>query len=92
MALRQVRSTREEGIAAMKMFTIEAYGGPMTTDGPIAHFTVHAGTVPEAVDLIRRSADGHRFGRFEVVEESAEFEGDVAEIIGVGTGSYEKTL
>jgi len=33
----------------MKMFTIEAYGGRATTDGPIAHFTVHAEDIDEAV-------------------------------------------
>ncbi len=75
----------------MKMFTIEAYGGPHT-DGPIARFTVHAQSVGEAVDLVRRSPQGDRFGRFEVVDESAEFEGDVAEIIGESEGPLEQKL
>jgi hypothetical protein len=76
----------------MKMFTIEAYGGSRTTDGPIARFSVHAESVDEAVDLIRRSPQGDRFGRFEVVDESAEFDGDLAEIIGETAGPFEQTL
>ncbi len=70
----------------MKMFTIEAYGGRQTTDGPIAHFNVHAETIDEAINLIRQSRLGQRFARFEVMEESAEFEGDTPEIIGEGEG------
>lgn len=73
----------------MKLFTIEAYGGPQSTNGPIAHFTVHADSVDEAVELVRHSGGGHRFHRFEVVEESPEFKGDVAEIIGESAGAYE---
>ncbi len=76
----------------MKMFTIEAYGGPHTIDGPIARFTVHAESVGEAVDLIRHSPQGDRFGRFEVVDESAEFDGDLAEIIGETAGPFEQKL
>lgn len=74
----------------MKLFTLEAYGGPRRTDGPIAHFTVHADSVDEAVELVRRSAHGHRFDHFEVVEESPEFEGDTPEIIAEGLGTYER--
>jgi hypothetical protein len=76
----------------MRMFTIEAYGGPHTTDGPIARFTVHAESVGEAVDLIRSSPQGQRFGRFEVVDKSVEFEGNVAEIIGESAGPFEQKL
>ena len=74
----------------MKMFAIEAYGGPHTTDGPIARFTVHARSVGEAVDLVRRSPQGDRFGRFEVVDELAEFNGGVAEIIRESEGPFEQ--
>lgn len=76
----------------MRMFTIEAYGGPHSTDGPIAQFTVHADSIDEAVDLIRRSPQGHRFGRFELLDESAEFGGDVAEIVGESAGPFENKL
>jgi hypothetical protein len=76
----------------MRMFTIEAYGGPHTTDGPITRFRVHADSIAEAVDLIRRGRRGHRCGRFEVVDESAEFEGGVAEIIGETAGPFEQKL
>jgi hypothetical protein len=76
----------------MRMFTIEVYGGPHTTDGPIARFAVRAESIAEAVDLIRRSPQGHRFGRFGVADESPEFEGDVAEIIGESAGPFEQKL
>ena len=75
----------------MKMFTIEAYGGRETTDGPIAHFNVQAGTIGEAINLVRHSARGHRFARFEVMEESADFEGDMAGIISESEGPSEQT-
>lgn len=77
--------------AVMKMFTIEAYGGRETTDGPIAHFNVQAETIDEAINLVRRSARGHRFAHFEVMEESAEFEGDTAAIISESEGPFEQT-
>lgn len=85
-------SSDEKDIVPMRMFAIEAYGGPHTTDGPIVRFTVHAGNLAEAIDLICRSPQGHRFGRFEVVDESAEFEADVAEIIGESPGPFEQML
>ncbi len=75
----------------MRMFTIEAYGGRVTTDGPVAHFTVHAEDVDEALNLVRHSALGRRFVRFEIVEESPEFEGDTPEIISESEGPYERS-
>ena len=75
----------------MKMFTIEAYGGRETTDGPIGHFNVHAETIDEAINLIRHSRFGQRFAHFEVMEESAEFEGDTPEIISEGEGPWRAT-
>ena len=74
----------------MKIFVIEAYGGPETTDGPIVHFTVQAESVDEAVSLVRRSKSAQRFERIEVVGESAEFHGDTAEIVSEGEGPYER--
>jgi hypothetical protein len=71
------------------MFTIEAYGGPHTTDGPIFRFTVHAENMAEALDLIRHSPQGQRFGRFEIIDETAEFAGDVAGIVGESAGPFE---
>jgi len=75
----------------MKMFTIEAYGGQQSTDGPIAHFTVHAESIDEAINLVRLDALGRRFAHFVVMEESPEFEGDMAETISVSEGPYERT-
>lgn len=74
----------------MRMFTIEAYGG-RAKDGPIAHFTVHAEDVDEAVNLVRHSALGQRFAHFEIIEESPEFEGDTSEIISESEGPYERS-
>jgi len=42
-------------------------------------------------NLVRRSALGRRFTRFEVIEESPEFEGDMPEIISESEGPYEKS-
>ena len=75
----------------MKMFSIEAYGGRETTNGPIAHFNVHAEAIDEAIDLVQQSARGHRFVYFEVVDESAEFESDVAAIVSESDGPFERT-
>jgi hypothetical protein len=65
----------------MRIFVIEAFGGREATDGGIARFTVHADTVDEAIDVIRHSATGQRYDRFEVIEETGDFEADTPGII-----------
>jgi hypothetical protein len=72
----------------MKLFLIEAYGGPTGTDSKIEHFTVRARTLDEAVDLVRHSAEGGRFGHFDLVEESVEFPGEGPAILDAGEDSY----
>ncbi len=72
----------------MKLFLIEAYGGPSGTDGKIEHFTVRASTLDEAVALVRQSADGGQFRHFDLIEESAEFAADEPAILEAGEGSY----
>lgn len=72
----------------MRIFIIEAYGGKETTDGSIAHFTVHADTVADAMDFVRHSKLGQRYGRFELVEETEEFEPGEPGIIAETEGPY----
>ena len=71
----------------MKLFLIEAYGGSRT-DGAIHHFTVRANTLDEAMTLARQSKEGGRYGRFDLIEESAEFKADEPGIIEAGDGGY----
>jgi hypothetical protein len=66
---------------AMKIYAIEAYGGPLRTDGAVAHFTVCAHSGGEAIDIVRRSSLGQRYGRFEMLEETGEFDADEPGII-----------
>lgn len=72
----------------MKVFVIEAYGGKQTTDGSIAHFTVCAESVDDAVAIVRQSNRGLRYDRFDVIEETAELRSDEPGIIAEGEGSY----
>ena len=67
----------------MKVFMIEAYGGKQGTDGAIAMFTVHAEDVEQAIEMIRQSESGDRFGRFEIVEEGGEVETEEPDIVEV---------
>lgn len=68
-------------VAAMRIFAIEAYGGPLRTDGSVAHFTVCARSSAEAIAIVRRSNLGQRYGRFEMLEETGEFDADEPGII-----------
>ncbi len=72
----------------MRLFLIEAYGGPVPTDGKIEHFTVRAADLDGAIALIKQSPDGARYGRFELIEESDEFAADEPAIIEAGEGPY----
>jgi len=72
----------------MKIFVVEAYGGKASTDGAIAHFTVHAGNAAEAIDVVRRSGPGLRYSRFDVVEETAESQSEEPGIIAESEGPY----
>jgi hypothetical protein len=72
----------------MKLFLIEAYGGTQGIDGGIRHFTVRAGTLDDAIALVRESEDGRRYKNFDLIEESAEFHGDEPAILEAGEGSY----
>lgn len=76
----------------MKMFVIEAYGGKQTTDGPIAHLTVNADSPAHAIDVVRHSSLGQRYARFEVVEETEEFEAEEPGIIAETEGPYVREL
>lgn len=42
----------------MKLFVIEAYGGPHETDGQIVHFAVRADTAAQAINFVRASGAG----------------------------------
>ena len=53
----------------MKLFLIEAYGGPQGTDGHIRHFTVRADGFDDALALVRESPEGQRFKHFDLIEE-----------------------
>ena len=70
----------------MRIFMIEAYGGKESTDGAIHHFGVQAETLDEAIDIVRQSARGRRYERFEATEETAEFEAGEPGIISEGDG------
>lgn len=72
----------------MKLFLLEAYGGPTPTDGKIEHFTVRAPKLEDAIALVRRSPEGARYREIELIEESAEFDGGTPGIIEAGEGSY----
>ncbi len=76
----------------MKIFVIEAYGGKQTTDGSIAHFTVHADSLGDAIDLVRQSSHGRRYAHFEAVEETGEFDAEEPGIIAEGEGPYAREL
>ena len=75
----------------MRTFIIEAYGGQGLTNGPIAHFTVSAETLDEALALLRQS-NVDRFARFDVVQEGEEFEGEERRILEQGSGAYPKPV
>jgi hypothetical protein len=84
------RYTTKEA-ADMRIFVIEAYGGKGLTNGPIAHFTVSAESLGEALDLLRQS-NADRFARFDVVQEGEEFEGEERRILEQGSGAYPKPV
>jgi hypothetical protein len=75
----------------MKIFMIEAYGGEHT-DGPICHFTVQAESLNDAVELVRQSPRAKNLDRFEVVEETADYEADTPGIISQEDGPHVKPL
>ena len=72
----------------MKLFLIEAYGGSQGTDGAIHHFTVRADALDQAIALVRESEQGSSYSRFDLIEESAEFNADEPAIIEAGDGGY----
>ncbi|HTY67318.1 MAG TPA: hypothetical protein VMH36_11745 [Alphaproteobacteria bacterium] len=72
----------------MRLYLIEAYGGPAPTDGKIEHFTVRAANLDSAIALIKRDPEGSRYRTFELIEESAEFAADAPAIIEAGEGPY----
>ena len=74
----------------MKVFVIEAYGGPQATNGAIRHFTVQAEDIDEAVALVRRSISGAKYARFELIEEAERAETDFSGIVDEGDGRYPK--
>jgi hypothetical protein len=69
----------------MHIFMIEAYGEG-STDGAIHHFTVQAETLDEAIDIVRRSAQGQRCQRFDATEHRRDFEAGGPGIISEGNG------
>jgi hypothetical protein len=79
-------TTREAG--RMRLFLIEAYGGPVPTDGKIEHFTVRAADLDAAIALIKRTPEGAGYATFELVEESAEFPAGEPAVIEAGEGAY----
>ncbi|MBV8535570.1 MAG: hypothetical protein JO128_08265 [Alphaproteobacteria bacterium] len=72
----------------MRLYLIEAYGGPVPTDGKIEHFTVRAANLDGAIALIKKDPEGSRYATFELIEESAEFAADGPAIIEAGEGPY----
>jgi len=74
----------------MRVFAVEAYGGKHMTDGSIAHFTVRADSATEAIEIVRSSSMGQRYGRFEVVEETGQARTGESRIIGQGEGPFVK--
>lgn len=72
----------------MRLFLIEAYGGPVPTDGKIEHFTVRAADLDGAIALVKKSPDGARYATFELIEESAEFAAGEPAIIEAGEEAY----
>lgn len=76
----------------MRLFIIEAYGGKFTTDGAIHHFAVQADTAEQAIRLVRSSAQGQRFGRFEVVEIGEEIAAEEPAILSDEEGPYPRSL
>jgi hypothetical protein len=73
---------------AMRVFVIEAYGGPNATDSKIEHFRVLADKLDAALALIRKSPDGAHYSRFDLIEESGEFGAGEARILDPGDGPY----
>lgn len=53
----------------MRLFIIEAYGGGIRSDGPIALFTIRADNEDEAIGMARSSDLGQRYTQFELVGE-----------------------
>lgn len=76
----------------MRMFMIEAYGGPLTTDGAVHHFAVQAESADEAIRLIRDSIQGALYGRFDIVEIGDEIGAEEAAIVSDGAGAYRRWL
>ena len=72
----------------MRIFMIEAYGGPHSTNGSIAHFAVTAASAEEALDLVKRSVTGSRYRHFDLVEERAGGASLQAGIIEEGEGAH----
>jgi hypothetical protein len=68
----------------MRLFLIEAYGGPTPTDGRIEHFTVRAATLEGAIGLLKQSPDSAHYRHFELIEDSFAFAGDDPAIIQAG--------
>jgi hypothetical protein len=75
-------------IAAVRLFVIEACGGPGRTDGAIKHFTVQANDPEEAVQIVQRSEKGRDFERLEIVDVTPSFEPDVTGIVAEEDGPY----
>jgi hypothetical protein len=76
----------------MRLFVIEAYGGKGLTNGPIAHFTVAANTIEEAIEFVRKNDGAGRFARVDVVQEGEEFEGEEQGIVEQGSGAYPRPI
>jgi hypothetical protein len=72
----------------MRLFIIEAFGGPHSTNGRIAHFTVQADSAEEALELVQNSPGGARFVNFDIVSAGTEPMAGEASIVEEEDGPY----
>jgi hypothetical protein len=65
---------------------VETYGGPARADGAIRQFTVQAENIDEAIAIGRWSPRVPSFQRFEIVNETPNFDRDQPSTIEQGDG------
>lgn len=74
----------------MRLFIVEAYGGRMRRDGPVALFTVRADSEDEAIGMARSSNLGQRYAQFELVGEGEVASPGEAEILAHSVGGIDR--
>jgi hypothetical protein len=73
----------------MKLFVVEAYGGPRN-DGSIALFTMRPESTNAAINMVRVSSLDRHYNRFEFVGEGVDTFHDEPEILAQSEGAAGK--